>query len=791
MAGNENELSVAIVARDRSAKTFAAVARNANTLHGKLVRLGSGMQSVGRSMTLGLTLPLVAVGAASVKLSLEFEDSMKKIQGLVMGGTAESGAAIEKFKQQILELAPAVGKAPAELADALYQITSSGFAGADAMSILKASAKASSAGLGETKTVADALTTALNVYESEGLKAAYATDVLTAAVREGKMEPEEMAGNIGKVLSMAKLAKVEFEEVAGALAGMSLAGIKTDEAAVALNQALTAINKPSDQMIEAADKLGIKFADLRDVIADDGLVEGFRLMYDNSQKLGKDALPTMIKALGNVRAARAVFALMGLDAAKLDGIMSGVAASTGDTDAAFKSVAEGSGFKMQKALSQLKAAGIKIGDELLPILADVAGGAEKIASAFSRLPGWATKAAVSIGVVVAALGPLAYLTGSAAKGLGTLLAVKQTGVRAALMGLSGVASGGVASGGGAAAGAALAGAATLAGPIAAITVLGGIVASGAIAGIVVAGKGLPDESLSDAGKAAAAGYVNIHDHANAGEGIRKWRAAEQATSVAAAVKEASSVIDALGAKAATATGKQFDAIRVQMTQIKALTDAGFEFGDIKADKTDGQLRSIRDRIMSELGITRKQADRIMATMFKDWRPQDVLGPRIDKAAAKVEARMNVMRARVNKDIKLGKADNTDLINKIAQVERAFNRMGSAARTAGDAAVNAVNGGSYRGHFKANGGIIYGPQAVVVGEAGPEAIVPLTRPRRAAEILAQAGLVSSGGSVASGRAAVAAPATYTTIVQLDGYEIARYVDGIDVTRGRARARGRAS
>ena len=47
---------------------------------------------------------------------------------------------------------------------------------------------------------------------------------------------------------------------------------------------------------------------------------------------------------------------------------------------------------------------------------------------------------------------------------------------------------------------------------------------------------------------------------------------------------------------------------------------------------------------------------------------------------------------------------------------------------------------------AQGGIVNGPQLGMVGEAGPEAIIPLTNPRRAAEVMAEAGLLGAGGNI---------------------------------------------
>lgn len=46
--------------------------------------------------------------------------------------------------------------------------------------------------------------------------------------------------------------------------------------------------------------------------------------------------------------------------------------------------------------------------------------------------------------------------------------------------------------------------------------------------------------------------------------------------------------------------------------------------------------------------------------------------------------------------------------------------------------------------RANGGIITSPEVALIGEAGPEVVIPLTRPRRAAELMEKTGLTGSTG-----------------------------------------------
>jgi phage-related protein len=59
---------------------------------------------------------------------------------------------------------------------------------------------------------------------------------------------------------------------------------------------------------------------------------------------------------------------------------------------------------------------------------------------------------------------------------------------------------------------------------------------------------------------------------------------------------------------------------------------------------------------------------------------------------------------------------------------------------------------------ARGGIVYGPTHALIGEAGPEVVIPLTKPKRAAQLAAQSGLL---GILSAQTRALAAPATTTS------------------------------
>ena len=67
------------------------------------------------------------------------------------------------------------------------------------MNVLEASLKARFIGLGDIATIADLATSRMNAYGVETLGATDATDVLTATVREGKLESSELASAMGLI----------------------------------------------------------------------------------------------------------------------------------------------------------------------------------------------------------------------------------------------------------------------------------------------------------------------------------------------------------------------------------------------------------------------------------------------------------------------------------------------------------------------------------------------------------------------------------------------------------------
>jgi TP901 family phage tail tape measure protein len=205
-----------------------------------------------------------------------FETVMSRIKGL----TTTPAADLAKMSADVIGLSKGMNQSATELGEAEYFIASSGFAGKQATDILTASARAASAGLGDTKTIADAVTSALNAYKLKAGDAARITDVLTRAVVEGKGEPAEFAGALGRVLPIAAAAGVNFEQVAASMATMTRTGMSADEAATSLRGILGALLAPGKQAKDALESMGLSADKMRQMIGEKGLMATLKTLVD-------------------------------------------------------------------------------------------------------------------------------------------------------------------------------------------------------------------------------------------------------------------------------------------------------------------------------------------------------------------------------------------------------------------------------------------------------------------------------------------------------------------------------
>jgi len=389
---------------------------------------GKKMQSVGRSMSTQLTLPIVAAGAAATKLALDFDKSMTQIESLVGIAAGE----VAKMGEAAKTMATETGRSANEAGEALFFITSAGLRGAEATNVLNASLKAAAVGLGETKTIADLATSAMNAYGVENLNATGATDILVAAVREGKLEASELAGAMGGVIPIASNMGVGFDEVGAALAAMSRTGTNAAVGATQLTAILASLKKPTDQSAQAMVALGTSQEQIAQSLEQKGLMPTLLDLSARLKAAGMDATAIF----PNIRALKGVLDLTGKGAEDNVKIFDALNNTMGATDEAFQKTSESASFKFDKGMATMKNSLTEVGIVLMPAVTDAVESLsefiEDLSEKFKELSPEQQDMILKLAGILAAAGPLLVIFGKLMTGisaLGPVLGIAATGFR--------------------------------------------------------------------------------------------------------------------------------------------------------------------------------------------------------------------------------------------------------------------------------------------------------------------------------------------------------------------------
>lgn len=378
-----------------------------------LAKFSKKLKSAGRTMTQNLTLPLMAVGAASVKLSMDFETAMTKINTLV--GISEEEVA--KMREGVLALAGETARAPQELAEGLYFLTSAGLRAENAMDTLGAVAKATAAGLGDMESLSRTVAAAQNAYGVETLKASDALDVFGGMVQTGMFKAEELSQVLGTNLGLAANLGISFDEVGAFISTYTKTTGDAASATTGLSAVMMSFAKITPLQEKALEKINMSAQDVKDQLSAQGLQTTLISLAEKFNAAGVDLSSFFTKS----NALKGVLGVLGNQTNTYIEILDDLKLKQGFVDNAFDKTSDTAGFKLAQAFSSLKAAGIALGDTLAPMIKDIAASVTNLANKYKSLSTSSKHMITDIVKFVAVLGPIALLLGQMAAGLRVII----------------------------------------------------------------------------------------------------------------------------------------------------------------------------------------------------------------------------------------------------------------------------------------------------------------------------------------------------------------------------------
>ncbi len=223
-----------------SSRIDAAIRGTENATTAATAKMENDFQRLGKAVgRIGIAAALAAAGREVFNFARDFESHMREVTTI----SDEVSGSLDAYKGKIIDLSTTVPVAATESASALYQIVSAGHDGADGMTILETAARAAVAGVTDTATAADGITSILNAYQKGASEAEEVSDRMFTTVRLGKTTFGELAASIAQVTPTAAAYGVEMDQVLAAIATLTKSGVPTAQAVTQIRQAIVATSK--------------------------------------------------------------------------------------------------------------------------------------------------------------------------------------------------------------------------------------------------------------------------------------------------------------------------------------------------------------------------------------------------------------------------------------------------------------------------------------------------------------------------------------------------------------------
>lgn len=242
---------------DQARQTGNAMSESFKQAGDKMQKVGDKVTSVGDQMTQKVTLPIIGVGTAVVKIASDFEAEMSKVQA-ISGATGED---MEKLRAKAREMGESTKFSATEAAEGMEYMAMAGWKTEDMLNGLDGILHLAAASGEELGTTSDIVTDALTAFGMEAGEAGHFSDILASASSNANTNVSLMGETFKYVAPVMGSMGYSAEDAALAIGLMANAGIKGSQSGTALRSVITRLSAPTDAVASAMTTLGISLTD--------------------------------------------------------------------------------------------------------------------------------------------------------------------------------------------------------------------------------------------------------------------------------------------------------------------------------------------------------------------------------------------------------------------------------------------------------------------------------------------------------------------------------------------------
>ena len=408
-----------IIETESKLKTFKAQLRavgnvKLQALGQQFKQIGDKMMRAGRTLTTYVTTPLAAVGAIGVKKFAEVDKTMQ-LANKTMGNTAEEA---ELLDTAMKSAASNSTYGMSEAATATLNYARAGLTAKESAAALAPAMNLAAGEGGELDTVSAGLVATINGFSDSFDNASSYADVFANACNNTALDVDSLSRSMSVAAPVFAAAGYTVNDAALYMGVMADKGITANKAATALKTGMARLTAPAKEGAAWMEKLGINITNADGSLKDSVTVQkelhaAFSGLSESEQLAAASAIfgkNQMDKWLALIRTSPD-------DVAALNKQL----AETGTTESMAAAMMKGFGGSLEKLKSSLDVAATSLGQALAPVILKVAQGIQKLVDWFNQLSPRMQTVVATIGLVVAAIGPLLMIGGALISGIGTVL----------------------------------------------------------------------------------------------------------------------------------------------------------------------------------------------------------------------------------------------------------------------------------------------------------------------------------------------------------------------------------
>ena len=385
--------------------------RQAQRVSKDLNKIGNSITNVGKSLTLGVTAPIVGIGTASLKATMDFDKSMSKVQAL----SSATGEQLVLLKEKATELGATTAFSASQVSEAMQYMALAGWKTNDILEGTAGILAAASASGEELAKVSDIITDGLSAFGLEANKANHFADVLSTTATNANTTIGMMGEAFTYAGSVAGALGYSVEDTALAIGIMANSGIKASQAGTALRTMLTEL---SGTLEITGKNLGTYVIQTSNA---DGTMKPFRetlesLKYAFSQ-LSEAERASMAESLVGKNAMAGLLAIMNTSDEAFNNLATAIDNSTGSAERMSDVMLDNLAGQITIIMSGVESLALAIGDRLTPYARKLADSIQNVVTTFNNMSDEQKDTALKIGAFIAIIPVAILIFGKMVKGV--------------------------------------------------------------------------------------------------------------------------------------------------------------------------------------------------------------------------------------------------------------------------------------------------------------------------------------------------------------------------------------